>query len=303
MKSISHPGIERAGYYTSIEKMSRPDIRWACEYYRIPTEFAKQVLEFSEGFDFGKAGTSLDKLFSPATWDEGVKELEAAIGEDSNGAGMLACVLACDSRSKEAYRRLGLSEEMRMKTLECLPRFLEEFRTVFGTYEFCVGFWVPRHLSGWLLRIGELEYERIISEDEHERHYIISVHIPSDADIAPANVRASFLKMRELMHKKFPEFESADIMCESWLMAPELRTMLPQGSNILAFQDLFETTSGEYDAESTIEVVEYVFRRRTTEYEALPEETSLQRSLKRYLLSGSYIGEATGRIRPPAASQ
>ena len=81
----------------------------------------------------------------------------------------------------------------------------------------------------------------------------------------------------------------------SCLLDPELRSMLREGSNIVSFQERFEI----YDeGEADTEFIEWVFKKRPDiDYGDLPEDTSLQRNIKKHLLSGGVLRNAYGRIR------
>jgi hypothetical protein len=69
--------------------------------------------------------------------------------------------------------------------------------------------------------------------------------------------------------------------------------MLGEDSNIINFQNRFEI----YDeGETGTEFVEWVFKTKSTDYNNLPEETSLQRNLKKHILAGGVIKDAYGRL-------
>lgn len=89
--------------------------------------------------------------------------------------------------------------------------------------------------------------------------------------------------------------------CESWLLSPALVCLLPEGSNILKFQQSFDLLSQNPEP---MDVLEWVFRltegqQKTTPLERLPEETSLQRSMKAFLLHGGKVGTARARLIRP----
>ena len=98
------------------------------------------------------------------------------------------------------------------------------------------------------------------------------------------------------LYRCFPEYEGKPIYCHSWLMSPLLKEMLPESSNILRFQELFdmtpETTPGN-------DVLLWVFKNYKLPKEELPENTSLQRKLKRFYLDGGQFREGIGYLRYP----
>jgi hypothetical protein len=157
-----------------------------------------------------------------------------------------------------------------------------------GKPSFGRAFWNYRHLNCTLFRIGALEYELLEKNGERK----ISVHIPSDADLSPESLDESFACARRFISAKFPDYADAVIYCESWLMYPTLHELLPEGSRILGFQDRFEIT--RVNSASSHHLV-YIFHRADcTDLSALPEDTSLQRRVKKYLIEGGGICSAYG---------
>ena len=77
-------------------------------------------------------------------------------------------------------------------------------------------------------------------------------------------------------------------------MSPALHKLLKKDSNILQFQDMFEIT--ETDEES-MAVMDWVFPGCAQGLEQLPETTSLQRNMIKYLLSGGKVGWSKGVLR------
>ena len=87
------------------------------------------------------------------------------------------------------------------------------------------------------------------------------------------------------------------LTCDSWMLVPELQELLGESSRIVAFQRLFEID--QIDREATW-FLGWIYPGHDTVDENLPEKTSLQRQLKRYLLAGNKFGIAKGHLREPA---
>ena len=109
----------------------------------------------------------------------------------------------------------------------------------------------------------------------------------------------SVTQARAFLREYLPEWAEAPMECESWLLSPALCKLLPEGSNILRFQNAFEVT--ETDPEP-MDVLEWVYwltegQQKHTPLEALPEDTTLRRNMKAYLLSGGKVGTARGRLK------
>lgn len=265
-----------------------------CRAISMPEEVSRYVAEFDAGFDYGTVEEACDMLTcrentAPDAWKTGIQILRERLGEDPRGLKMLSCMLWCCGRTWDFYEKQGISREIFVDTMKCFSRFVGEHRESFGVYGFDREWWTVRQLSGFLFRIGELEYEMAQGEKG------IHLHIPSDTRLERGRVEDSVGRARDFFREKFPEYGDVQMRCHSWLLSPTLREVLSPGSRILAFQELFdihvrgEDTAGEYR--------QWVFKRRDLPLVELPEDTSLQRRLKGYLLGGGKMMDADGRLR------
>lgn len=195
---------------------------------------------------------------------------------------------AYEARKKEPWNRI--SEEIYIETMKCFSRFVREHKVSYGVYGFDRGFWTPHQIEGKLFRIGELEYQI----DDEEK--VISIHIPSDADLSDDLVDASYAEQKQFFAENFPETAGWPGMCESWLLSPALKELLPSDSRILAFAARFEITQTNPDA---TDYLEWVYKlasgqQKSAELENLREDTSLQRRMKDFLRAGGKVGIAWG---------
>lgn len=255
-----------------------------CEAIGMPREVTAQVLRWQA------LPVDLTDLTREASWETGLNKLEAQLEPDPLGCKMLSCMLRCALAAKETYDRLGLPEEVYRATMACFSRFVREHRVSYGVYGFDRGFWTVRQVSCRLFRIGELEYELI----EYEGKSAISLHIPTDVRLQPPLLRASWEQARQLLGQVFPEYRDAPMVCHSWLLSPSLKELLPEESNILRFQRAFEIST--LPGENT-DYGEWVFKNPKLTPEQYPEDTSLQRNLKRFLLSGGKFLDAGGKLK------
>lgn len=267
-------------------------IRELCEKLDMPQEITEQVLEFDSQFDYGAINHLMKKLFAEEDWEEGRTEIKRALGEDAKGIRILACMLKCALQTYDNYGKLGISEQIYIDTMKCFTRFVEEHKVSYGSYGFDRDFWTVRQIAGKLFRVGELEYE--LRNVNGQR--FISVHIPSDARVKKQLLAKSYDDARQLLERVFPEYRKAEMKCESWLLAPALQKLLPEHSNILEFQRAFEIEKVDEEAK---DVLEWVFKNPNLALAELPEDTSLQRKMKQYLLQGGKVGVAFGRLIEP----
>lgn len=125
---------------------------------------------------------------------------------------------------------------------------------------------------------------------------LISVHIPGKKPFDKEIVESSIEKGRQFFKKLYPEKNLKGFMCISWLLAPKLKEILKPTSNIIAFQNIY--TKFPYVSEG-LDVFHFVFEKPATslkevDLDALPEKTSLERTLKNMYKNGEVIYETGG---------
>lgn len=225
-----------------------------------------------------------------ATAGDGLKAMQAALGEDPDGMKLLWVLLEMARETWEGYVQRGISREIFADTMKFVPRFLNTHSQQQGRYAFVWGWWFWRQLSMVEFRIGSLEYELV----EENGHREISLHIPSDADMSSAAIDASFAAFRAFLGQQYLDWQQAPWVCDSWMMSPALPQLLPEGSNVLAFQRRFTVESVNEDS---LGVLDWVFPPHKEVSDALPEDTSLQRRMKAWLLEGKKVGWARAVLR------
>ena len=258
-----------------------------CELINLQTEIRKQVESFFNEFDFEKNKEILFKLKNSLTEKKAREELKEILSPDEKNLKMLSCMLYCALQEYDLYQKKGIPQKVFVDTMKCFTRFIEECKEITGEYAFDREWWTVRQISGHLFRIGSLEYEM----REWNRKDVISIHIPSDADFSIQNCKDSIAQAKEFFKKYFVVFSKVKYICNSWLLSPELSSLLSEESNILKFQKLFNIYLVSYDND---EYIQWVFKKRNCELTELPEKTLLQKNMKKLLLSGETIGTGCG---------
>ena len=264
-----------------------------CHSIDLPAEITEAVLSVQSSKEFTdllpQAHPLLEELLTPATWDDALGRLKALIGEDPLGIKILTFMLICCGETWCSYQSLGISGDIYIETLKCFTRFINEHQESYGTFGFDRDFWTMRQLAARLFRLGTLEFE--LTEDGEGK--AVHVHIPSDADLTPEARHSSYDMAKDFIARFFPAYEDAPFLCTSWLLSPALKECLPEGSRIRSFQDEYEVTDVFPEPDSFLT---WVYKRPDIPVADLPEDTSLQRNLKKYLLAGGKVGEAKGRL-------
>lgn len=260
-----------------------------CHKIKMPDEVTRKLLQIHRTLEVYPC---LDLLMQEETWNEGLEQLKEILGEDAGGMKRLCCMLRCALRARAEYNRLGISETIYEDTMGAFSRFVREHMESYGCYGFNRGSWTPRQVSGKLFRIGQLEYELTTLDGES----VVSLHIPTDVDLRPEVLRPSMKEGLAELYRLFPEYEGRQVYCHSWLMSPMLKDLLPENSNILQFQKLFDIDPEGIPGN---DVLLWVFKNPRLPKEELPENTSLQRKLKQFFLNEGQFLEGKGYLRLP----
>lgn len=259
----------------------------------IPEEVQKQLIDYGNVRDVQISDAITNKILKRSKWDEGIKELQELSGNDPSGIKVLWELLnIVREYSFEEYVKRNIPDDIFIATMKFCTRFLYEHYQTYQAYGFTQAWWFPRQISLSEYRIGALEYEFVEAEDRE-----IAVHIPSDANLRKESVAQSIKDFNEFRKKYYPEWETVKLTCETWMLMPELKELIGEESNIVAFQNLFEIDTVDYDATW---YMGWIFPGAEKADESLPERTTLQRSMKRYLLDGRKFGIAKGHLKDAA---
>lgn len=258
----------------------------------LPEIIQTELLSMESKFSLQKKQNKkhIQNLTSPCLWESSQKYLKESLAPDQNGFKMLSYMLSAASYSYEEYQENGIPQQIFVDTMKCFTRFIEEHKESYGIYGFDRDFWTGRQLSLQLFRLGELEFETVIENNKK----MVSIHIPSDAILTEEHCKNSLEMAADFFENYKPDYMNVPYVCHSWLLSPALRDLLPESSNIIKFQNLFTIT--ETDKSST-DFLMWIFKKEGIPMENLPEDTTLQRNVKKYLMSGGQIGEGSGYIK------
>lgn len=263
------------------------DLKTLCNKINLQEEVRKEVVNYFHTDHFNQIRPLINGLRNMETENDTRSKLEQSLGEDPKKFKMLTCMLACASDLYTWYQKKGISEAIFFDTMRCFTRFIAECKEITGQYAFDREWWTVRQVSGNLFRIGELEYEMICTDSAPA----ISIHIPSDSILTDSRCDTSLKNAKDFFAEHFPEYHGVDYICHSWLLAPELCSLLPPDSKIIAFQHRFNVQRVDY---LDTEYMDWVFKTRNVSITDLPENTRLQKSMKRHLLNGGKIGTGYG---------
>ena len=268
------------------------DLETLCNKINLQPAVKSRVFAFAKEFDFQTVQQQLKGFLDYTYMETARSELVKMLGEDKDRIRVLACMLKASADVWEIYQQKGICDEIYVATMKCYPRFISETYQRTGRMDFDRDWWTVRQAGCHLFRIGELEYE----VKQKDMEVSIGLHIPSDADLTRAAVDQSLESAKEFFHSYSPKTANAPYDCNSWLLDGQLRGMLSDTSNIIDFQKRFEIVD---EGEDSMGFMEWVYHRSVSDagdLDSLPENTSLQRNMKKHLLAGGGIRSAYGKL-------
>lgn len=195
------------------------------------------------------------------------------------------------SRIRRFHRELGIDDTVSIDTLSDLGVHLRHHHRMYGCFGFKEAAWISLHYAGLLFRLGRLQFEMgtwRVPPAKSARcplslgDPILDVHIAEIGPLDPDACDASIAQAREFFPRHFPDFDFRAFGCWSWLLDPQLSEYLPANSNIMKFQNRFQTVPTEklHDGPA----VQFVFRMHPqTPLDALPQRTTLERAVVSHL--------------------
>lgn len=213
--------------------------------------------------------------------------------------------LADAARIRRWHHENGITDDVSIDTLSDLGVHLSHYHRMFGHWGLEEPQWLGLHFTGRLYRLGRLQFELgkwgvpvadpaacPLERDDP----ILDVHIaeigPLDSDACDESVEHA----RAFFPRTFPDVPFKAFGCWSWLLDPNLRTYLPERSNILRFQNRFHAvpTAQRHDGQA----LKFVFRLPPeTKLEAYPGRTVLERAVVDHVRAGGTWSACLGYFR------
>src|SRR5690554_1003614 len=171
-------------------------------------------------------------LLDSKTSLEARERLKDALHPDEGNMKILAIMLYALTFTYQKYMEKGISEEIFVATIKCYKRFLNEHKVGYNRWFFDRDWWTYKQIAMVIFRIGELEYEMKDLDGEK----FISMHIPSDSNIELELVNKSIKEAKKFFKINYPEYSDVEYRCNTWLLSPALKELLPATSKIIQFQ-------------------------------------------------------------------
>jgi hypothetical protein len=279
--------------------------------YDFPAEGSKSLLcSFDQILSHSQLSdvllTAVQTYESCATTQEAIMELlqrvktAAAETDIPTEAVELLFFMLCMKPLKERFNTLGLSEDYYAGVARDLRSKLNECHAVRGIWGSFVAHWFPRFFVPNRFVMGRLQYELITIPEQYctpeTAHFAnqpaINVHIPSGAPLRIEDVRASMQEAAKFYGRHFPG-GNVPFVCNSWLLFPGHKEMLPESSGIRQFMEEF-TLLNAYEEPQRQNLWRLFLTDNVWELDELPQDTSLQRAYVAWLKAGKNVGGGLG---------
>jgi len=248
-----------------------------------------------------------DKLYEQIRHSE--RDFFGSVRRESARAGvderlMYLCVyLLLAVKAHEKYADSDICDRVYFDTMSDIAVWAENCRQWDGVWGISESGWLTRHVRLGIFKLGRLQFEPVVFEDNDvsfdgraikKGDPVINVHIQQNTPLDHDGCRASYKAAREFFG------EGSVFICESWLLEPELKTLLPETSNIIRFQNDFYVHKINKKSK---QFIERVFGFNPGSFDEYPQQSSLQKKALILLKSGKKLGEGHGVLRDSKTQQ
>lgn len=145
------------------------------------------------------------------------------------------------------------------------------------------------YVSKEKIELPKNEWKKVLENGDP----VIRLHIPPIGKMTPELIDQTLEETKKFAAKHFPEFNYKAFACHSWLVDPQLDGILNPESNIVKFRQRFHSLTRKSSGE---DVFNFIFNKPDMNFDIkdLPEDSSLQRALKKHYLNGKAIYELEG---------
>jgi len=189
----------------------------------------------------------------------------------------------------------GIPRQITVETLKDVNIWLDNYDKQFGKMGIGPFHWLSRLYLGRVFCLGRLQFLVANAPDVvPSGPFVLTTHIPQGKPLTKDACLDSFSRAKEFYAQYFPEKPAEYFTCHSWLLAPNLAEILPEESNIVQFMRMWVQypCQGDNSAQAMERVFGFGFDRQ--DLSKAPEETSLQKKMKEYLLAGGDLSACSG---------
>ena len=233
---------------------------------------------------------------------EAAKRAGEMVGVHAYSAELLLFI--CFSKHlRELYRLRGISDRIWFDSMSDLKWKLWECKAVKGIWGSFVAGWFPGFFNLTRFALGRLQFEIVAFDGEHEKdgkklkkgEKVINVHIPITSTPLDKESRDDAYSQAAEFFKNMTDGAPIAFVCSSWLLYPEAEKILPAHSNIRGFMADYDMIRSKANGEGEYGDMWRLFDMDFTgDLNDYPEDSSLRRAYKKFLLDGSRTGSGYG---------
>lgn len=194
------------------------------------------------------------------------------------------------------YRERQINEDIYFDTFHAIVIWAENCKRDYGEMGLERYDWIWRYMQCRIFKLGRLEYETIYGTEQKELNkralepedLVLNLHIPRGEPLRLEACLDSFKRAMDFFeHPK-------EITCCSWLLAPALKEILPEDSNIIRFQSLFHIYDLDRERRHAELFVYHHVQENPADYS---QDTSLRAALRTYLMEKGNPGSGFGMVK------
>lgn len=217
----------------------------------------------------------------------------------------LTLTIALAIKVKEEYVLKGIEDSVYYDTMKDITIWTNEYFKQTNKIGLENVNWIFLHLTLSIFKIGRLQFQPtkvpfvpLLFYCRHKKMKIpfnkqcINIHIPRGEKLKYEECIDSIKQSKCFFSKYFPNIDLNNYMIISWLVDPRLSKIIDHNSNIYKFQSMFNVVRV---LSIKKDVIYYVFGcKKIKNKKTLPEDTSLQRAIKKHFLSNRSLGIGLG---------
>ena len=290
-------------YRTLMKKLELPE--------KAEEEFTAVIKKLDTDLQFGREIDQLVMRFMfPKAHDirrflEKLPPLAERYSVNENTLQFVFLLLSAEVMAKR-YVKQNFPDEVFYETVKDLKYKLQECLVCKGQN----GTFVPHWFEGFFklerFGLGRFQYEHTDTDREivtpngiriKKGTKVLFLHIPSGGAPLTDEVRLDSYKQAYEFYKDSSFVKNGRIVfvCHSWLLYKEHYKFLPENSNILRFMNDFYIYD-QYISDIKEDLWRIYGKYENSPLSELPEDTSLKRAYKQWLLDGNSVGGGVGVI-------
>lgn len=223
--------------------------------------------------------------------------IEAHFDQDLHLALNLYYAVIFAHQSKDEYLSKNIDDNIYQETMSDINIWANSYHKKTGRIGLEEFKWIRKHLLFKVFKLGRLQFEMSRLKNNVKgfvkNSECLNIHISEGEKLDIVKCQQSIEMAKSFFLKHFNKHYHIAV-CHSWLLHENLKLVLDQSSNIIKFSQLFEIVENDEDC---TQALERVFGPDVQISAEMPEDTSLQRRMKHFLLEGNIIGMGFGIIK------